>query len=414
MTGVVGAIVEAWGELRIHKLRVLLALIGVACAVTAITGVTALVSMLNQAFTEQTERQSGRSVTLNVNAWPRDAGAAAPAGWDEAFERTLERYDITYASRNEWTQALVRFPDGTRATQVQAVDADLGTINRIVPEQGRWFTDADESALAPTLVVNEAFLHAYGLTDLSSRPIVALGDRSPVTASVIGVLHDDWPGAEPSAYVLYEQFHRWIGPDGSGAQSGGSGPTTADPMMPVQVPTMFLWVPADRSAAIGESIARDLQADAPGWQVEVMDNAFDDGGLDKATTWVGIGVGGFALLLGGLGLVNIALVTVRYRIREIGIRRSFGATSGRVFFGVLLESVVATVVAGLVGVVLAVAIIKNIPVERVFGGGIQDMPPFPFSAALVGMAAAVAVGALAGLIPATFAVRVKVIDAIRY
>jgi putative ABC transport system permease protein len=177
---------------------------------------------------------------------------------------------------------------------------------------------------------------------------------------------------------------------------------------------MFLWVPPDRSAEIGESITRDLQAAAPGWQVEVMDNRYDSGGLDRATKWVGIGIGGFALLLGGLGLVNIALVTVRYRIREIGIRRSFGATSGRVFFGVLLESVVATVVAGLVGVVLAVAIIKNIPVERVFGGGIQDMPPFPFSAALVGMAAAVAVGALAGLIPATFAVRVKVIDAIRY
>ena len=42
------------------------------------------------------------------------------------------------------------------------------------------------------------------------------------------------------------------------------------------------------------------------------------------------------------------------------------------------------------------------------------MPPFPVTAALVGMGAAVAVGALAGLIPATFAVRVKVIDAIRY
>ncbi|GEL96508.1 ABC transporter permease [Cellulomonas terrae] len=414
MTGVVGAIVEAWGELRIHKLRVLLALVGVACAVTAITGVTALVSMLNQSFTEQTERQSGRRVTLNVNAWPQGAQATTPAGWDEAFGRVLERYDITYASRDEWTQATMRFPDGTRPTQVRAVDADLGVINRIVPEQGRWFTAADEEALAPTLVVNRAFLRAYGLTDLSSHPTVPLGDRAPVTATVVGVLRDEWPGAEPQAFVLYEQFHRWIGADGSGAQSGGPGPGVVDPMMGVQVPAMLLWVPADRSAEIGESVRRDLQATAPGWQVEVMDNHWDDGGLDRATTWVGIGVGGFALLLGGLGLVNIALVTVRYRIREIGIRRSFGATSGRVFFGVLLESVVATVVAGLVGVVLAVAIIKNIPVERVFGGGIQDMPPFPFSAAMVGMAAAVAVGALAGLIPATFAVRVKVIDAIRY
>jgi putative ABC transport system permease protein len=412
MTGVVGAIVEAWGELRIHKLRVLLALIGVACAVTAITGVTALVSMLNQSFTEQTERQSGRFVTLNVNAWPQDGSATVPTGWDDEFQRVLERYDITYASRNEWTQAVVRFPDGTRPTQLQAVDADLGTINRIVPTQGRWFTDADEDAMAPTLVVNDAFLESQGLGDLSSHPTVELGDRAPVTASVIGV-YQDWPGSMPSAYVLYDQYHRWIGADGSGIQAGGSGPAVANPNQQ-QVPAVFLWVPTDQSKAIGERIKRDMQTVAPGWQVDVQDNDFDSGGLDRATKWVGIGVGGFALLLGGLGLVNIALVTVRYRIREIGIRRSFGATSGRVFFGVLLESVVATVVAGLVGVVLAVAIIKNIPVERVFGGGIQDMPPFPISAALVGMAAATAVGALAGLIPATFAVRVKVIDAIRY
>jgi putative ABC transport system permease protein len=414
MTGVVGAIVEAWGELRIHKLRVLLALIGVACAVTAITGVTALVSMLNQSFKEQTERQSGRLVTLNVNAWSSGEDATPPSGWDAEFERVLERYDITYASRNEWTQALVRYPDGTRPTQVQAVDAALGTINRIVPIEGRWFTDVDEEAMAPTLVVNEAFLEAQGLADLSSHPTVQLGDRAPVTASVVGVLRDDWAESDPVAYVLYDQFHRWIGPDGSGMQSGGSGPALADPMMGPQVPSMYLWVPTDQAMDLGDRIKRDMQAVAPGWQVEVQDNNYNTGGLDRATKWVGIGIGAFALLLGGLGLVNIALVTVRYRIREIGIRRSFGATSGRVFFGVLLESVVATVVAGLVGVVLAVAIIKNIPIDAVFGGGIQDMPPFPVSAALIGMAAAVAVGALAGLIPAIVAVRVKVIDAIRY
>ena len=51
------------------------------------------------------------------------------------------------------------------------------------------------------------------------------------------------------------------------------------------------------------------------------------------------------LLLGALGLVNIAMVTVRGRIREIGVRRSFGATAARVFVAVMLESVVATVVA---------------------------------------------------------------------
>jgi len=136
--------------------------------------------------------------------------------------------------------------------------------------------------------------------------------------------------------------------------------------------------------------------------------------LEGGTRWVITGIGGVALLLGGLGLVNISLVTVRFRIREIGIRRSFGATSGRVFFGVLMESVVATVVAGVVGVLAAIVIIKNIPIEQVYGVALDDTPPFPTSAALVGMACATGVGALAGLIPAIVAVRVKVIDAIRY
>ena len=178
---------------------------------------------------------------------------------------------------------------------------------------------------------------------------------------------------------------------------------------------MYLWVPTELSTDLGDQIKRDMQAVAPGWQVDVQDNNYDTGGLDRATKWVGIGIGAFALLLGGLGLVNIALVTVRYRIREIGIRRSFGATSGRVFFGVMLESVVATVVAGLVGVVLAVAIIKNIPVERVFGGGIQDMPPFPCQrrARRHGVRRRRSARSPDSS-PRSFAVRVKVIDAIRY
>ena len=416
MTGIVGAIVEAWDELRIHKLRVLLALIGVACAVTAITSVTAMIAMLKQATQEQTDRQNGRLVSLMVNAYPMNESAATPTEWDTAFGQLLDRYSITYASRDAWLQVPIRFPDGKRLIQVRTVDSDLGTINRIVPATGRWFTEIDDTALAPTVVVNEAFLHSMGLTDLSTHPTVEIGDRAPVTATVVGVTRDDWPDAEPTAFVLYDQYHRWIGDDGSGIQSGGAAPKEGSfgGFMNQQVPQMYLWVPTDQASELTARIKQDMQSVAPGWQVDVQDNNYGDGGLDKASRYVGIGIGGIALLLGGLGLVNIALVTVRYRIREIGIRRSFGATSGRVFFGVMLESVVATFVAGLVGVTLSVAIIKNIPIDRVFGGGIQDMPPFPLSAAVVGMVCATAVGALAGIIPASFAVRVRVIDAIRY
>ena len=73
MTGFVGAIVEAWDELRIHKVRVLLALVGVAVAVAAITTATALIAMFRQGISEQTDRDAGRDVTLQVYAGPRGA-----------------------------------------------------------------------------------------------------------------------------------------------------------------------------------------------------------------------------------------------------------------------------------------------------------------------------------------------------
>ena len=101
-------------------------------------------------------------------------------------------------------------------------------------------------------------------------------------------------------------------------------------------------------------------------------------------------------------------------MREIGIRRAFGATAPRVFLAVLLESVVATVIAGFVGVVLAVILVQSDWIQGLIAPGLQDAVPFPVEAAVIGLVAATGVGALAGLLPALVAVRVKVVDAIRY
>ncbi|TQL03505.1 ABC transporter permease [Cellulomonas sp. SLBN-39] len=402
MSGIVGAVVEAWDELRIHKLRVLLALIGVAAAVTAITGITAAVQMLEQGFVEQSERYNGRAVTVTVDAWPMTEQAGDASALDAEFTRTLERYDITWASRDLYTSVPYRFPGGTLAVSTRAVDVPLATMQRLDVPEGRWFTEADAEAFAPRLVVNEAFLDRLGVSGLTERPTVLLGREAPVRAAVVGVVPDQWEGADPEAFVLYDQLARWYGTEGDGSWGASA-------------PSVRLWVPEEIVDTLVPRLQSDMATAMPGWDVQAYDNRdMSSGFLDDATRWVVLGVSGFALLLGGLGLVNISLVTVKHRIREIGIRRSFGATSSRVFFGVLMESVVATTVAGLVGVVIAVAVVKNIPVDAVFGGGIQDMPPFPLTAALVGMACATGVGAIAGLLPAVVAVRVKVIDAIRY
>jgi putative ABC transport system permease protein len=177
-------------------------------------------------------------------------------------------------------------------------------------------------------------------------------------------------------------------------------------------------VPPPNAQALSTRFATDLGAElGSGWNISVARNDYLAGGGADPLLPIKLGIGGIAglvLLLGALGLLNISLVTVRYRIREIGIRRSFGATAGRVFFSVMMESVVATVAAGFVGVILAVIALKNPLSASLVSQAVQDVPPFPVSAAILGLVVSTAVGALAGLLPALVAVRVKPIDAIRY
>jgi putative ABC transport system permease protein len=181
--------------------------------------------------------------------------------------------------------------------------------------------------------------------------------------------------------------------------------------------TLELWVPADQADAVLETVQHDLGLALDGVQVDAYRQ--DAEGAEKTIAMLRLairGAGIIVLILGGLGVLNIGLVTVRQRIREIGVRRSFGATSGRIFAAIMLESVCATALAGLAAVGASIVLVRNLPLERLLNNGmpLADMPGFPVAAAVEGMIAATAVGALAGLLPAIIAVRAKVIDAIRF
>lgn len=85
----------------------------------------------------------------------------------------------------------------------------------------------------------------------------------------------------------------------------------------------------------------------------------------------------------------------------------------RVFFSVMMESVVATSLAGVVGIAVSVLILRTPAVMAILTDGMAAAPAFPVSAALVGFAVSVGAGALAGLLPAIVATRARIVDAIR-
>ena len=403
MTGLFGAVAEAWGEVRVHKSRVVLSLVGVFFAVLAMTTVTALGQMTAQAAQEQNERYGGRPATLGVQPYDMRTGMPFPEDrWNDAIADVVERFEITHYAVIQNHMGLYRMPGGTQQIQTTRVSPSYAELHRIQPVQGRWFSDADRQNLSPSLVVNEDFLTQLGVADLSSRPTVVIGGSTPALATIVGVVKEDL-GGEAIAYRIDTSAGPWDAGKREPSQFS-SGP-----------PSLELWVPDADADAVVAAVSGHLSELFDGADVGVYRQDPGDQEKFQATLrWVVRGAGLLVLSLGALGVLNVGLVTVRQRIREIGVRRSFGATSGRVFAAIMLESVVATFLAGLVAVGCSVALVRALPLGQILGSPLQDVPGFPVAAAIEGLLAATAVGALAGLLPAIIAVRAKVIDAIRF
>jgi len=416
-TSLVGAVIEAWQELRVHRTRVLLSLIGVAVAVCSLTTVVALGGIVQQANEELSERQSGRPASLFVSAYSNDGAPVDSSTMDATWSETLARYGIDFGSRVMQATQAVPFTTGVVQVQTQAVDQPYGEMHRVRLTEGAWFSPEDEALLAPTLVVNQIFWERLGSPDLRTHPTVELGAQGGMpgtTAVIVGVYPVASYETEPAMFMLVDHL---------AAMKAASSTVAAQD--PYAGSTQYeMWVPPAISDQLMEIVKRDFSSalatpggGTGGIQVDVYRQDYAQFGDDPflVTKLVVGGIAVLVLLLGALGLVNIALVTVKQRVREIGIRRSFGATAGRVFFSVMMESVVATIAAGAVGVVAAILLVQNPWTMDLIGQGlVSDFPPFPAEAALLGLLAATVVGALAGLLPALVAVRVKVIDAIRY
>ncbi|WP_104091232.1 ABC transporter permease [Arthrobacter sp. GMC3] len=402
MTALISAMVEAWSELRIHKTRVLLALIGVALSVAVLTSVVGVGNLAREGMRMNSERDGGREATITVSVYsdPTGQGAADSAKTSRVLDAVVERYGFSHATRFMQTQGRFQFPNGVQNVELKVVDPQYGAIHRVDVTQGGWFAANDADRLAPAVVVNEAFYAAAGRPNLTTQPQVQVLGKVNSTAVIIGVMPDPYPQAMPQAFILTEAAQAV----GIGQMDGGGAGQD-----------LRIWAPAGMAEQLVSVLGPDVQAQLPGTMVNVYRSDYAAYGDPFAMIQLMVsGIAALILLLGAVGLLNVSMVTVRYRVREIGIRRSFGATSGRIFTGVMMESVVGTTVAGALGVMLAVAVVKNPFVESKVAPGLDVYPAFPVEAALLGLGAAVLVGALAGAIPALVAIRVKVIDAIRF
>ena len=437
---ILGALIEAWGEVKVQKARVVLSLVGVVAAVAAMTIVIALGDLLLQSSRELAELYEGRSVTLRLNPESSSNASEEPAAGGpsqdasdpssaagaqtakrpdekdtlgEAMGTLAERTDIHYWSRFssgggdivETRQArsngqfrgypLTNIADMVDGVAFQGVDPSYEVIFRTRMLAGRWVVSSDADQRLVPVVISESLWNQLGRAPIDQVPIV-LHTSDGVAMRVVGVTKSKSSFDMPTVFAHY---------DAARVSFPGMGS-----------PSMFAWVGTENADQARETLPRALASIlGEGWKVSVSGGEHEDIGEEQLGTISNVimVIGGIIVFLGALGLLNVAIVTVRQRVREIGIRRAVGASAARVFFAVFMESVVATFVAGVIGVGIAVVVVRFLPLEAL-NITLSDTPAFPAGAAIAGVAISTSIGALCGIIPALAAVRIKPIDAIRY
>lgn len=136
--------------------------------------------------------------------------------------------------------------------------------------------------------------------------------------------------------------------------------------------------------------------------------------IDMMTTMLGtmstvlVAIAGISLLVGGIGIMNIMLVSVTERTREIGIRKSLGARQKHIMMQFVIEAGTVSCLGGVIGIILGVVL-------AALAGKLIDMTVVPSAGAVImAFGVSVAIGIVFGFLPAKKAAKLNPIDALRY
>ena len=123
-------------------------------------------------------------------------------------------------------------------------------------------------------------------------------------------------------------------------------------------------------------------------------------------------IAGISLLVGGIGIMNIMLVSVTERTREIGIRKAMGATRRDILVQFMAEAIVLSIGGGGIGVLAGVALSRLIDGRTLFGQAFETV--FSGDIVILALLVSAAIGLFFGIYPAMRAARQHPIDALRY
>ncbi len=383
-----------------NRLRSLLTLSGVVIGVFAVTTTISLGQIATAGITG--ELQAFGAQSLFVSRVFDDATSERFTDDDiEALSR-LPIEILRSRSTNVWAVA----DDVRERISVNGTTSNAPQIDRSIElRRGRFFSEADAARGAPVVVLSADAAEALfeGVADPIGREVVLEtpgGNRSFYTvigvkeriSGALGAFANDVSGDVPLE-SLYRDF--------PGLTRG------VYDFLPITIAL-------DRDAAAIEQQVRailDRRRPPESYQLQSIEGAL---GLFNTITVIlqallG-GIGGISLLVGGIGILNIMLVSVTERTREIGLRKALGAKPRTILQQFLIEAVVLTVIGGTIGVLLSILVLWGVVAAVPF------LDVFVLNPWVIAMAlgVSVATGVIFGVWPARRAAALSPIEALRY
>jgi putative ABC transport system permease protein len=403
----------AFDSLRAHKFRSFLTVLGIVIGVAVVIVIASLLTGVRQSLVAVVEEYGVNNIyafhlSTGPSLGPRDAAERQrkPLTYEDgetiarlapAVERVAGDLFVSWMDSTITYKGITYHRGG-----VEGVTANYADATNVSVREGRFITDADDNNRRNVMVIGVNVLDALfpnqqqnavgAEVKLGGRPFEIIGVLEKRKNAIFGENDED-----NAIYIPFRTAHE-------------VSPGSEYVMLVIQAKTGQLREALDQSEEILRR-RRGVRFNQP--------NNFDLGTADKFVEQfdsifamiglIAIAVSGVGLLVGGIGVMNIMLVSVTERTQEIGVRKAIGARRRDIVRQFLYEAMTLTAMGGIIGVLLAVGVSKV--VALIF----PALPAaIPLWAVVTGLAVSVFVGLAFGVWPARKASRLDPIVCLRY
>jgi len=376
--------------IRSRKMRAGLSAIGIMIGIASVVGILGLSESSKSELLARLDRLGTNLLTVEPDGGFGRGDGNLPADAASMISRIAPVDATSMVSLVEGVNVYRNdlIPEGkTGGISVQAVDSKLLDVLAGSLADGVWFDDAKSGF--PTVVLGSVAAERLGIREVTGVQPLWLGEQWFI---VIGVLttFELAPDLDRAALVGHSAAETYLDHENLPTRVV----VRVDPRRIDQVTTVL-------AATANPEFPEEVVVDRPSEALEAAEAAED------TLTTLFVGLGSIALIVGGVGIANVMVISVIERRGEIGLRRALGATRRHIASQFLGEALLLALMGGVGGVIvgiMATAIYANVK------GWSLIVPPI---AIIGGLSAALLIGGVAGLYPATRAARLSPTEALR-